>query len=131
MIEVVSAIGTAITIAAALLSGPGEPAVLTWYGSEGDGCLGARHGASWHGDACGLPEVVDLESFGCAAPRWISYCSELVVCRGERCIQVVVVDRQADDVIGGRWHVDLWPAAAEALGMVEVGIVEGRVYSTD
>ncbi len=144
MAEIVSAIGAAIAIAAAV-RGPGEPVTLTWYGSEGDGYLGARHGASWHGDACGLAEVVDAEGYGCAAPRWIPYCSRLVVCVTpvasitaiapitdyNRCVVVTVVDRQVDDVIGGRLHVDLWPVPAEALGMVEVGIVEGWVYSTD
>ena len=129
MVEVVSAIGAAITIAAVVASGSGEPATLTWYGSESDGLLGARHGASWHGDACGLSEVVDLEGYGCAAPRWIPYCSRVVVCQGEQCIVVVVVDRQADDVIGGRWHVDLWPAAARELGILEVGITEGWLWT--
>ena len=131
MVEAVSAIGTAITIAAAVVAGPGEPAVLTWYGDVSDGFLGARHGASWHGDACGLAEVVDLEGYGCAAPRWIPYCSRLVVCHDGACVLVTVVDRMADDVVGGRWHVDLWPAPAVALGMVEAGIVEGRGDSTD
>lgn len=137
MVEAVSAVGIAITIAAAVAASPGERAILTWYGSEGDGLLGARHGASWHGDACGLAEVVDLEGFGCAAPRWIPYCSRLVVCQDRcqdrcqdiSCVVVTVVDRMADDVIGGRWHVDLWPAAAEALGILEVGIVEGWVFA--
>jgi len=131
VVEIISVIGTAITIAAAIASGSGEPVTLTWYGSESDGCLGARHGASWHGDACGLPEVVDLESFGCAAPRWVPYCSKLVVCRGEHCVVVTVVDRQADDLLGGRWHVDLWPAAARELGIVELGITEGWVWRAE
>lgn len=123
MLELIAAFILALGLALA-----SEPATLTWYGSESDGLLGARHGASWHGDPCGLPNEVDLESFGCAAPRWIPYCSRLLVCVGERCVTVTVVDRQALDVLDGRWHVDLWPAAAEALGMVEAGIVEGWVW---
>ena len=132
MVEIVSAIGAAITIAAAV-RGPGEPVTLTWYGSVGDGCLGARHGASWHGDACGLSETVDLVGYGAAAPRWIPYCSRLVVCQDRcqdiNCVVVTVVDRMADDRKNGMVRVDLWPAPAEALGMVEAGIVEGWVWT--
>jgi hypothetical protein len=103
-----------------------RPAVLTWYGSEGDGYLGARHGASWHGDTCGLPERVDLAGFGTAAPRGIPYCSRVLVCI-RICVVVTVVDRQRDDRLFGLDHFDLWPAPAERLGVIWPGVVEGWV----
>ena len=114
-----------IVLGVAASASAGDPAVLTWYGSIEDGYLGARHGASWHGDSCGLPEVVDLEGYGAAAPAWVPYCSRLLVCVGERCVVVVAVDRQRDDVLFGLAHLDLWPAPADALGVVGPGVVEG------
>ena len=120
-----------IAIILGLSAGGRVPATLTWYGSEGDGYLAARHGASWHGDSCGLAEVVDLEGYGVAAPVGIPYCSRLLVCAegGEtlplRCVVVTVVDRMRDDVLEGRAHLDLWPAPAEALGVIGPGVVEG------
>lgn len=119
-------------VAMALLQGQagGEEYVLSWYGSEGDGYLESRHGAAWNGKNCGLPDLVDGVHYGAAGPRWMPYCKALLVCQG-RCIVVVIVDRQRDDWLFGRPHLDLWPAAAEALDMVEVGIVVGRVYGAD
>ena len=111
---------------ALLLRGP-EPATLTHYG-QGDGLLGQRHGAYWHGDSCGLPEVVDLEHYGVAAPRGIPYCTKIVVCHERACIMATVVDRQKHDVVDGLPHFDLWPAAAEALGMIEQGLVQGQTW---
>lgn len=105
---------------------PFRPAVFTWYGSEDDGYLGARHGASWHGDACGLSERVDLVGFGTAAPVGIPYCTRVLVCV-QTCAVVTVVDRQRDDRLFGRDHFDLWPAPAERLGLLEPGIVKGWV----
>jgi hypothetical protein len=51
----------------------GEEFVLSWYGSEGDGCLGSKHGAAWNGEDCGLPELVDEIHYGAAGPRWLPY----------------------------------------------------------
>lgn len=106
-----------------------SPAVLTHYGT-GDGFLGARHGASWHGDSCGLPSVVDLVSYGVAAPRGIPYCAQVLICHDGACIVATVVDRMADDVVHGLPHFDLWPAAAEALDITKIGIAEGRVWTS-
>ena len=111
----------------ALLRQESEPAILTHYG-QGDGLLGQHHGAYWHGDSCGLPGAVDLVSYGVAAPRWIPYCTKLLVCHEETCVIAVAVDRMADDVIDGKPHFDLWPAAAEALSFTERGLVQGQVW---
>lgn len=116
-----------IALAFALLTQPAQPAVLTHYGT-GDGLLGQHHGAFWHGDSCGLPDVVDPEGYGIAAPRWVPYCTKLLVCHEDVCIMATVVDRQRDDVIDGKLHLDLWPAAAQALGMMEKGIAEGETW---
>ena len=116
-----------LALVLALLLRESSPAVLTHYG-VGDGLLGARHGASWHGDSCGLPEVVDLEHFGVAAPRWIPYCTQVLVCHGGACVVATVIDRMADDRKDGMPRFDLWPAAARALGMMEKGIAEGKVW---
>ncbi len=116
-----------IVLVLTLLLREPEPTVLTHYGT-GDGLLGQHHGAYWHEDSCGLPDVVDLEHYGVAAPRWIPYCTKILVCHDSTCIIATVVDRQRHDVIHGKPHFDLWPAAAQALGMVEAGIVEGKVW---
>ena len=116
-----------LTLVLALLLRESSPAVLTHYGT-GDGLLGQHHGAYWHGDSCGLPDVVDLEHFGIAAPRWVPYCTQVLICHGGACVVATVIDRMADDVIHGQMHLDLWPAAAEVLGMVKAGIVEGKVW---
>lgn len=116
-----------IALAFALLTQPAQPVIVTHYGT-GDGLLGQHHGAYWHGDSCGLPDAVDPEGYGVAAPRWIPYCTKLLVCHEDVCITVTVVDRQRDDAIDGKAHLDLWPAAAQALGMMEKGIVEGEAW---
>ena len=116
-----------IALAFALLLREPVPAILTHYGL-GDGLLGQHHGAYWHGDSCGLPGVVDLVSYGVAAPRWIPYCTEILVCHDSVCIVATVVDRMADDRKNGVPRFDLWPAAAEALGMTEKGIVTGEIW---
>lgn len=123
---------TAICIAVTAISSvvaPGPPVehVLSFYGTEGDGYLGQHHSAFWHDLDCGLPDVVDGVHFGAAGPRWVPLCSRHRVCYGERCITVTVVDRQRDDLIYGRPHFDLWPAAAQQLGFVGEGIVVGTV----
>lgn len=116
-----------LALAFALLLREPMPATLTHYGT-GDEFLGQHHGAYWHGNSCGLPSVVDLVSYGVAAPRWVPYCTEVLVCYQEQCVIAVVADRMADDVLNGQAHLDLWPAAAQALGIVERGIVEGKVW---
>lgn len=131
MRDVITAIGIAIKLAAYIVGGNESPCYITYYGTESDGFLGARHGASWHGDACGLPEEVDEIHYGVAAPRWIPYCTKVLVCYKEVCIVVTVVDRMADDRKDGMPRLDLWPAAAAELGMVEAGIVEGVVVLSD
>lgn len=123
-------VAAACSLAAAIALMMGQPAVLTWYGSAGDGFLGERHGASWHGDACGLPDAVDLGAFGVAAPRWVPYCSRLLVCT-DTCAVVVAVDRMRDDRLFGLAHLDLWPAPAAALGVVGPGVVGGRFWRLD
>lgn len=69
--------------------------------------------------------MVDNEHFGAAAPYDIPYCSRLLIVYGSEAVVVTVVDRQKHDLIGGLPHLDLWPAAAAQLGIVELGIVEG------
>lgn len=122
------AVATALTIIANLLNPTPTPAILTHYGTEGDGYLGQHHGAYWHGDSCGLPDVVDAEHFGAAAPYSIPYCTRLLVVYGSEAVIVMVADRQKHDVIDGLPHLDLWPAAAKQLGIVELGIVEGAIF---
>lgn len=112
----------------ALLLREPTPAVLTHYG-QGDGFLGQHHGAYWHGDSCGLPGVVDLAHYGVAAPRWIPYCTKFLVCHEQACIVATAVDRQKHDIIDSKPHFDLWPAAAQALGIVELGIARGRTWT--
>lgn len=116
-----------IALAFALLLREPTPVVLTHYG-QGDGFLGQHHGAYWHGDSCGLPGVVDLVSYGIAAPRWIPYCTEVLICFEESCIVAMVVDRQKHDIVDGKSHFDLWPAAARALDIMKKGIVKGEVW---
>lgn len=116
-----------IALVFALLLKEPAPVVLTHYG-QGDGLLGQHHGAYWHGDSCGLPGVVDLASFGVAAPRWIPYCAKILICFERSCVVATVVDRQHHDVIDGKPHFDLWPAAAEVLDMTEEGIVKGKAW---
>ena len=127
------AVAVVLTIIANLLSiAPRTvqpvPAILTHYGTEEDGYRGQHHGAYWHGDSCGLPDVVDDEHLGAAAPYDIPYCTRLLVVVGPEAVVVTVVDRQRHDVIAGLLHLDLWPAAARQLGIVEQGIVEGAFF---
>ena len=116
-----------LALVLALLLREPEPVVLTHYGTD-DGLLGQHHGAYWHGDSCGLPPVVDVVSYGVAAPRGIPYCTRVLICHDGACVVATVVDRQRDDVVRGKPHFDLWPAAARALGMMEKGIAEGKVW---
>lgn len=110
-----------------LLRQPGEPVILSHYGTD-DGFLGQHHSAYWQGRDCGLPAVVDDVHFGTAAPYHVPLCSRLVVCYGDKCLLATVVDRQRDDVLFGLSHLDLWPAAARKLDMTAAGIVEGKVW---
>lgn len=126
MAEAAQAVASAITLVAALVSP--QPVTLTYYGTAGDGYLGQHHAAYWHGLDCGLPVRVDKEHFGAAAPASVAFCSQIVVCYQARCVLVTVIDRQRDDTLFGLPHLDLWPAAAAALGMIEKGIVEGKAY---
>lgn len=117
-----------VVIVANMLFNP-VPAFLSYYGADGDGFYGKHHGAYWHGDSCGLPDVVDEYGFGTAAPRWIPYCSKVMLCADDRCVEVAVVDRQRDDVIYGNWHFDVWPAVADELGLLNgVGVKTGVFY---
>ena len=117
-----------LAIVLALLLQKPEPAVFTHYG-VGDGLLGQHHGAYWHGDSCGLPDAVDMVSYGVAAPRWIPYCTKVLICHDGACVMATVIDRMADDRKDGIPRFDLWPAAAQALGMMEAGIVEGKAWT--
>lgn len=94
-----------------------------WYGGNGDGYLGKRHAASWHGETPkGFPEVVDIEHLGIAlngvpfgevvrveivgVPKWAKEeYSHLI----GRSVYATVVDRTSD------LFVDCWPATAKAL----------------
>jgi len=126
MTEAAQAVAGAITLIAALVSP--QPVMLTYYGTTGDGYLGQHHAAYWHGLDCGLPVMVDKTHFGAAAPASVPFCSQIIVCHVTRCVLVTVIDRQRDDVLRGLPHLDLWPASAAALGMIEKGIVEGKAY---
>ena len=123
----VTATGRALAVAVLLayqVTMP-QPAILTHYGT-GDGFLGQRHSASWQGLACGLPPVVDVDHFGAAGPYDVPLCSRLLIIYGGKAVVVTIVDRMRDDVLFGLPHFDLWPAAAEALGIIEDGIVEAE-----
>jgi len=110
-----------------LLRQPGEPVTLSYYGTD-DGYAGQHHSAHWNGLDCGLPAVVDDAHFGTAAPYWVPLCARLVVCCGDKCLLTTVIDRQRDDWLFGKPHLDLWPAAARHLGMMAAGIVKGKAY---
>lgn len=99
-----------------------------WYYGPGDGYLGRRHAASWHGlTPPGWPEVVDWVHPGIAtADRSIPFGTRLhlrvVAVPGwareqyghlvGREAEGVVVDRMAPWVREG---IDLWPALAREL----------------
>jgi len=120
-------IAAAVLLVWQIVSQSSQPVVITYYGTESDGFLGQHHGAYWNGHDCGLPDVVDDIHYGCAAPRWIPYCAELMICHEDVCVIATVVDRQKHDTIRGYAHLDVWPAAAVELDILEAGIVEGRV----
>jgi len=128
MAEAAYAVATVVTLCVAVVAP--QSVTLTYYGTVGDGYLGQHHAAYWHGLDCGLPSSVDEMHFGTAAPASVPFCSQLAACYEDRCVSVTVVDRQRDDVLFGLPHLDLWPAPAAALGMIEKGIVEGRVYGS-
>lgn len=129
MIEVMRYTMWLATLVLLLVRRPSELATLSYYGTEEDGFLGQHHSAYWQGHSYfDMPDVVDDENLGTAAPYWVPLGSHLMVCYDGKCVVVVVVDRQRDDVLFGKPHLDLWSAAAETLGMVDVGIVEGRVW---
>lgn len=101
-------------------------AEMTWYGDYGD-----KTGASKHGYQC--YDTVTLElvqdrvndwQFGVAAPRWLPYCTDLLICRTDsgQCVRAVKVDVLGKDSTsynentGSLEYLDAWPAVAEALG---------------
>jgi len=106
-----------------------EPVYITYYGTESDGLLGQHHGSYWHGDSCGLSDVVDNEGYGVAAPRWIPYCSEVVVCVDDKCVVATVVDRMKDDTKDGMARIDVWPAIAREFEIYgSIGVAIGKMY---
>jgi len=105
------------------------PVYVTYYGTESDGYLGQHHGSYWHGDSCGLPDIVDNEGYGVAAPRWIPYCSRVIVCANAKCVVAVVVDRMKDDMKDGVARIDIWPAIAREFDIFgSAGVVIGEMY---
>jgi hypothetical protein len=108
------------------------PVTVTTYGID-DQYLGRRHAASWHGvTPPGAPEVVDDEYLGAASNDvpmgTILHVTLMAECNGEimprREVTVTVVDRLADGITG---YVDLWPAAARAVGLGVDGCALGEV----
>lgn len=105
-------------------------AVLTWYG---EGFLGRRHAASWHGETpIGAPETLNETYLGIAAPARFPFGAILTLTRIDTCwgehsdkdgmsVVAVVIDRRARDTDN---HFDAWPATARALGF-------GPRYSED
>ena len=126
--EAVANVAEAIILAWSMMVASPEPVVISYYGTESDGFLGQYHGAYWNGYDCNLPDVVDKIHHGIAAPRWIPYCTEVTICYGEACVVTTVVDRMADNTKNGMSRVDVWPAVAVVLGMVDAGIVIGDMY---
>lgn len=118
-----------VVLVLTLVFGGGEKFFVSYYGTESDGYIGQYHGSYWHGYDCGLPDVVDDVNYGAAAPRWIPYCSKLLVCSDTKCVLVTVVDRQRDDIINGFPHIDVWPAVAKELDMIDSGIAVFDVVS--
>lgn len=107
------------------------PVKVTTYGI-GDQYAGQRHAASWHGvTPPGAPEVVDDEYLGAASNdvplgtvlhvTIFSECNREIISRRE--VTVTVVDRLADGITG---YVDLWPAAARAVGLGVDGCALGE-----
>lgn len=128
MVQAMRDIFWTIVVVLSCLSEP-EPATLSYYGTGSDGFFDQYHSAYWQGYKCyNMPDKVDDVHFGTAAPYWVPLCSHVVVCYNGKCLLATVVDRQRDDILFGKSHFDLWPAAARELGMVDAGIVEGKVW---
>lgn len=128
MPEVAKTVAVVVQLAFHLIVSDPQPVFISYYGTVSDGYIGQHHGAYWHGDSCGLPDVVDDIHFGTAAPRWIPYCSNVLICLDVGCVLATVVDRQRDDVIGGMPHIDAWPAVAAYLGILDDGIAIFDMY---
>lgn len=109
--------------------------ILTWYGSPEDGMLGRRHGAAWHGLTCyypgsvyPMPDVVTSNDMGGAMPGTQYYCKPVLVCiAGRPCVLFVAVDVPGRYVVYGKQHIDVWPAVARQLGLLEMGVYYGDV----
>jgi hypothetical protein len=110
------------------------PVTVTTYGID-DQYAGRRHAASWHGvTPPGAPEVVDDEYMGAASNDvtlgTVLHVTLLAECNGERLegsdrsVTVTIIDRLADGITG---YVDLWPAAARAVGLGVDGCALGEV----
>jgi len=83
--------------------------LATWYADTGN-----ETGAKNNGFNC-FANRVDSKSYGLAAPRWIPYCSEVLICRDNLCVIATNVDARASDCRYTNCF-DLWPKTAEALG---------------
>lgn len=83
--------------------------------------------ASWYGKAYHGRVTASGARFNMrrmtAAARDVPLGSAIVVCRGEKCVRVLVNDRMPAKSKRG---LDLSRAAADALGMVEAGVSEVR-----
>lgn len=117
------------------------PWMLTHYGTEDDGYLGQRTGASWNGvDAPDwtqpgewMPEEITLDSNCAAMPGPEFYGLPILVCVRGVCAVATAVDvpavervRLVDDYY---MHADLCNQPAAQLNLVGSGIITGaRVY---
>ena len=78
--------------------------------------------AYWHNVRCydiygdPIPNIAGVTSSGCAAPRNIPLCSQMLVCTSYGCDICTVVDRQRDDIVYGQPHIDLqWAVAHDVI----------------
>lgn len=95
--------------------------VVTYYG-YGDRAEGRYTSAYWSGVKCydiygyPIPDRATPSSSGCAAPRYIPYCTHLLICTEYGCNTCTVVDRQRHDKIHGKQHLDVqWAVARDIL----------------
>jgi len=108
------------------------PVTITTYGID-DEFTWRRHAASWHRvTPVGAPEVVDYEYLGAASNDvplgTVLHVTVLHECNGDiqarREVTVTVVDRLANGISG---YVDLWPAAAQEVGLGKDGCALGEI----
>lgn len=110
------------------------PVKITTYGIN-DEFYGKRHASSWHMETpLGAPEHVDSSYLGAASNDFefgtVVEVTAATECSGSHSVlngntvTVVIVDRLAEGYNG---YIDLWPAAAEEIGLGEEGCALGTL----